>query len=315
MTSFASLALCLLFSVVVRANVEIVGGQQASAGQFPYQVAWIRTSFGTDYYDGQFCGGSLIASNWVLTAGHCFRDLSSGTSNVDTNITQAAAFIGENSLAYPSNGETISISAIYVHPTYTYTQPEVSQVDLCLVQLSRASIYGTAVYIATTQNDLDGIETAGYNAIVAGWGSLSEDSNPADGAVYPDSLYWVTMPLVSLTTCQSYAPFTISDNYLCAGSAGHDSCQGDSGGALVVKSTSGKIQVGVVSSGTATSQPLCPGIYGIYTRVAPFRSWMESVAGTLPNATFVYDGASPASTPQVSALLCVFTFFLCSMFL
>lgn len=45
----------------------IVGGADATLGQFPWQVylniesTWV-------------CGGSLILENWVLTAAHCVED-------------------------------------------------------------------------------------------------------------------------------------------------------------------------------------------------------------------------------------------------
>jgi len=305
MKSIVYFALLALLSILVTVNADvketkIVGGSIASAGQFPYQVAFIFTSRGSDYYNGQFCGGSLITSQWVLTAGHCFRDLSSGTSNVDTTTTQVNAFIGENDLYLPTSGETIGITQIVVHPTYSYNVDPASQVDLCLVKLTRVSTFGTPVTVASAANEAAGIENPGLYGIVSGWGSLTADSNPSDGAIYPSSLYYVSIPLVALTTCQALAPFTISSDYLCAGVSGKDSCQGDSGGALVMPSTTGKIQVGVVSSGTATSQPLCPGVYGIYTRVEPYRTWMEGYTGTLPTLDFVYESASVAPSIRYS---------------
>ncbi|EDS31864.1 serine-type enodpeptidase, partial [Culex quinquefasciatus] len=45
---------------------RIVGGSYATLGQFPFQVAV--------HYGNGFCGGSLIRSNWVLTAAHCVYD-------------------------------------------------------------------------------------------------------------------------------------------------------------------------------------------------------------------------------------------------
>jgi len=51
----------------IRAN--IVGGNKASKGMFPWQVA-IESGDGS-----AFCGGSLITLNAVLTAGHCVKGL------------------------------------------------------------------------------------------------------------------------------------------------------------------------------------------------------------------------------------------------
>jgi hypothetical protein len=43
---------------------RIVGGQQAQPGEWPWQVALLRGTF-------QFCGGSLVSNQYVITAAHC----------------------------------------------------------------------------------------------------------------------------------------------------------------------------------------------------------------------------------------------------
>ena len=45
----------------------IVGGEEAAPGEFPHQVALLRGGVGGSL----MCGGSLIAADKVLTAGHC----------------------------------------------------------------------------------------------------------------------------------------------------------------------------------------------------------------------------------------------------
>lgn len=43
---------------------RIVGGKDVKIEEVPYQVLLEASGFG-------FCGGSIIADNWILTAGHC----------------------------------------------------------------------------------------------------------------------------------------------------------------------------------------------------------------------------------------------------
>jgi len=47
-----------------RLSPQIVGGAEAYLGQFPWQV-FISIDI------NKLCGGSLILTNWILTAAHC----------------------------------------------------------------------------------------------------------------------------------------------------------------------------------------------------------------------------------------------------
>jgi secreted trypsin-like serine protease len=66
----------------------IVGGQPAPEGKYPWQV---RLYESMDDRIG-FCGGSIIAPQWILTAAHCLVDTDKivvGFGNVDrTNTTK-----------------------------------------------------------------------------------------------------------------------------------------------------------------------------------------------------------------------------------
>jgi secreted trypsin-like serine protease len=45
---------------------RIVGGEESRQGSWPWQVALL-------YNGTQFCGGSLVNRNWIVTASHCFH--------------------------------------------------------------------------------------------------------------------------------------------------------------------------------------------------------------------------------------------------
>lgn len=45
---------------------RIVGGTQSAQGAWPWQVALL-------FNQTQFCGGSLISPDWVVSATHCFH--------------------------------------------------------------------------------------------------------------------------------------------------------------------------------------------------------------------------------------------------
>lgn len=43
----------------------VIGGNDAKDGQVPYQVSLLDENI------KHFCGGSIIADEWILTAAHC----------------------------------------------------------------------------------------------------------------------------------------------------------------------------------------------------------------------------------------------------
>jgi secreted trypsin-like serine protease len=61
---FLVLTLCAPFSTSqIHGRSRIVGGTNATKAEFPHQVLVL--------VDGNMCGGSLIARQYVLTAAHC----------------------------------------------------------------------------------------------------------------------------------------------------------------------------------------------------------------------------------------------------
>ena len=52
----------------LRIKARVVGGKDASLGDWPWQVGIARATSPK----AVFCGGTLINKHWVVTAAHCF---------------------------------------------------------------------------------------------------------------------------------------------------------------------------------------------------------------------------------------------------
>jgi len=277
---------------------RIVGGQAATVGQFPYQIAWIDKTRGGTTFQKFFCGGSLIAADVVLTAGHCFRSIDPN-GDVNTQPGSVSAVVGTINL--DGSGEIIDVQEIYVHPNYNYQDYQsYDEVDLAIVKLVRASTTGTPVtLISSNQANL---ENDGLQSIVSGWGVTS--ANTVNGQP-SQVLRFVQIPLVDTATCQASVPngvdILITENYICAGEQNQDACFGDSGGPLVIPSA-GNTQIGVVSAGTQVAEPLCGGEYGTYSRLLPHRDWIDQC---LSCGNCCIGGSGSDASIQVPALFLV----------
>ncbi|MEX1363008.1 MAG: trypsin-like serine protease [Nannocystaceae bacterium] len=252
------------------ADERIVGGSSTDIEQVPYQVS-LQTLGGQ-----HFCGGSIIDDEWILTAAHCIDGAPASALRV------VAGFTRQTDSA--SQGQARSVAEIIAFPGYQ--TPERGR-DIALLRLSSAlDLSGPrarAIEIATPADIA--LTTAGTNALVSGWGTLSS------GGGSPNTLQSVVVPLLSNAQADAaYAGISITSDQLGAGIlgvGGVDACQGDSGGPLVVASADGLLLAGVVSWGFGCADPRFPGMYA---RVSSFADWV------LANAE-IDDGAAPPAAP------------------
>ena len=226
---------------------RIVGGAETVPGEYPFMVSLHLNG-------SHWCGGSLIASDQVLTAAHCVES-GAPASSYD-------AVIGRH--AQSSNiGESIRVEEITIHPSYnTFTLDS----DLAILKLATRSNAPTIEVATSADAELF---APGTNATVIGWGRLTA------GGTSPDRLQEVTVPIVSNAVANAPGSYdgAVTHNMLAAGRTGRDSCQGDSGGPLLVDNGSGGLlQAGIVSWGIGCGDA---GFPGIYTRVENFITFIN----------------------------------------
>jgi trypsin len=235
---------------------RIVGGHLVLIENNPWQIAMVRADV-AEPTRSQFCGGSIIADTWILTAAHCVRN-----PIVREDPKRVDVIAGTSQ--YPIGGERLKVAAIHTHPKYNESTMDH---DFALLRLQSPVTLGEAVELAKETTPV----SARTNACVTGWGATAE-SGP--GSI---DLLGAEVPIVSNEVCNRPESYNgdITAAMMCAGrkEGGVDSCQGDSGGPLTILDGARDTLIGVVSWGEGCARRLK---YGVYSRVSTVAPWIAS---------------------------------------
>ncbi|KAK2816625.1 hypothetical protein Q7C36_022896 [Tachysurus vachellii] len=233
---------------------RIVGGTDTTIESWPWQVSL--------HWDTQHvCGGSLISTQWLISAAHCFT----GTKE----LSQWSVVLGQT---YITSSGAVSVESILLNQAYNSVTHDY---DIAMVRLASDVLPGASIHpVCLPPYQLSIME--GDDLFVTGWGVQHENGQLSD------VLQKATVPLIDTSVCSNASIYgsAFTPRMLCAGflKGGVDSCQGDSGGPLVFLSSRWHL-VGVVSWGSGCARK---GLPGVYTDVRQLLNWIYSTMEQYP---------------------------------
>lgn len=248
-------------------STEEEGGTEdvalAQFGEWPWQVSLMHWDDGVFYHS---CGAALLTNIWVVTAAHCLDGLLPGDIKL-----RLGEFDTRKSFPDPHGVEDRSVEIVALHPAYDSIS---FANDIVLLKMMEPVTFQPHIVpVCLPHDDRD---YAGDTGWVTGWGRLAQDGP------FAPVMKELDLPILNNTECEAWFLRSgywenIPDIFLCAGyeDGRKDTCEGDSGGPMVVRGQGGRYTlVGVLSWGIGCGKKNRPGVY---TRVSKYTGWIHHV--------------------------------------
>ncbi|KAL7734684.1 hypothetical protein ACLKA6_010978 [Drosophila palustris] len=256
-TALVAFFLVLTQHAVADNDSRITNGELARSGQFPYQVG-LNISLGNT---STWCGGTLIAHRWIVTAAHC-------VDKAERAIVYLGAINITNKFEIGQKRYNVDKSSIVVHENWTLST--VAN-DIALIELPIYIPYTDRVRAAQLPGRLNGSYSSyeQKTAYASGWGRES-DRSPSVSA----TLRYVAMPIMQHSLCKMYWGGALSEKMICMSTnSGKSTCHGDSGGPLVYKENDTDYLIGITSFGLSMGCEI--GFPSIFTRITSYLEWIQ----------------------------------------
>ncbi|KAL7500408.1 hypothetical protein ACHAWT_008882 [Skeletonema menzelii] len=286
---------------------RIIGGQTTTRDRYPYAASLIDAKS-----NRHLCGGTLIAPDIILTAGHCsghFNAVQIGRHNIIEGELEAVLSNNSFNTNVVANGteeeedgyEYHVVEKHVVHPLHA----NVIRSDFAV-----AKLFGSVTSVQPVRlNSQSSIPSNDDMVTVMGYGIIKKDGNVINdlsAVLLEADVQYMPNAECALTS----APFNgqtvaydgyIDENMLCAWKLNTDACQGDSGGGLIYESSPSSnnpeddVQIGIVSWGLGCALPAFPGVYA---RISEEIDWITEQVCDLSDDPPDYFNCTKSSSSQ-----------------
>ena len=180
---------------------------------FLYILCQVSLQRWNGFHFSHFCGGSIVASEWVVTAAHCCE----GRRPIGIKVVAGGVSLQQDE----GVEQTRFARLVIIHERYGQPVPEEN--DICMIKLRNPFVLTENVNEVILPRRWEEVPS-GSMVTVTGWGRVRDDDSPLS-----DILEKVSVPVVSDRKCKKEYEFVteIARSMLCAGfdDGGKDSCQ------------------------------------------------------------------------------------------
>ncbi|XP_047526263.1 CLIP domain-containing serine protease HP8-like [Pieris napi] len=249
---------------------RIFGGRTAKLYEFPWMVLIAyKTREGPQFQ----CGGTIINSKYILTAAHCVVDKKIEGVRIgeyDINTDRDCEYEPDKVIC-EDHIQDMFVKEKIPHENYQ-SLPTSNDIALLRVDGEILLNYTNVEPICLPlSSSLRSKSLENKNGTVAGWGYTETGRESA-------ILLTVEVPVKTDAECKGYYNRNNRDavkKQFCAGELKKDSCNGDSGGPLMMKANyndvNSYVQYGIVSHGPTQCGSSFPGVY---TDVREYVDWI-----------------------------------------
>ena len=161
--------------------MTIFGGQEVVPHKYPWQA------FVMDDLTGEFCGGTVISREHILTASHCV---------FGKTIDQVMVVVGAHSVQ-KSVSSFLAVSKIQIFPGFNTTESYLSTSDVAILTLEQKLTFNSTIRPICLPVDASQLYV-GEKATVIGWG-LQDTNNQGQAS---DELHEIEVTVIDNKDCK-----------------------------------------------------------------------------------------------------------------
>jgi hypothetical protein len=229
-----------------RPTSRIIDGTLVPVSQYPYVAQIVAGDF--------TCTGTLVASQYVLTAAHCFYD---ENNRLQTNLSNYGAVL---------NGTYYQAESVTVHPTYVSRSSACveGETDAAIMKLSAAVSSITPIPLQRS------VPQVGTQLLLVGFGTQGSGSSGENGTFPDDGFVNFGYTVIESVPNDSHVDWTFN-------SGESNTAGGDSGGPAFYDEAGTRYINSITCGGTGRAQI---GTSSTNTRADTMAAWVDSVTGT-----------------------------------